>query len=132
MTSPGEEVPGFATTDDLSNAWRPLTGEETIWAKQLLDAASNLIREKWLAQKGSAIDEADPNAKVVAIAVVKNALSGGDYPNQTQFSTMVGDWQESGTLANPGGMLHFDDWHWSILGLRVKPLPRFSFADQDY
>lgn len=135
MTSPGEGPAPFATNQDLVNAWRPLTGEEMVWSAQLLDAAALRIREKWLAQRGTPIPDDHPGAATVSISVVKNAMAGGAFPNQVQFKTVVGGadgWEESGTLANPGGELTFDEWHWAQLGLRTKALPAFHFADQDY
>lgn len=124
----------FATKEQLADAWRPLSETEQVWADQLLAAAGTRIRDRWREAFGTEIDENNASAVTVSIAVVKEVLDADDRGmlNFKTFKTVVGDWEEGGSLVNPGGALEFTDWHWSLLGIRTKALPQYHFQDNDY
>jgi hypothetical protein len=124
----------FATKEELASAWRPLSDTEAVWADQLLAAAATRIRDRWREAFGTEIDESHPGARTISIAVVKEVLDAEDRGmlNFKSFKTVVGDWEEGGSLVNPGGTLEFTDWHWSLLGIRTKALPQYHFQDNDY
>lgn len=104
------ERSAFATVNDITTLWRPLTATETTRAEALLPLVSDEIRV--IAKSvGKDVDlmiqESEPYAsvvKVVTVDVVSRILrqsTEGDAMTQESQSAMGYSW--SGTYAVPGG-----------------------------
>ena len=114
----------FATTTELAAGWRPLRPTETVWAGQLLDAAS-----RWIRRQKPGIADDDPDAKLVTLSVVRSALVPGPNIGHTQYAKTAGSFQRSGTLTNPEAALRFSDWHRELLGLSTSAEPSWTFGE---
>ncbi|NKT17590.1 hypothetical protein GS907_07180 [Rhodococcus hoagii] len=114
----------FATPTELTENWRPLKQEESSWAGLLLEAA-----ERWIRRKRPNIADDDPDAKIVTIAVVKNALIAGEHEGFVSFSRALGPRSKSGTLSNPDAALVWLDWMKDQLGISQSALPVATFGD---
>lgn len=114
----------FATSDEIEQNWRPLTTTEKSWATLLLGAA-----ERWIRGKAPGIADGDPAAKIVSIAVVRNALQPGDHAGYSSFSKTLGPRSKSGTLANPDAALTWLPWMKEQLGISAAAQPRATFGD---
>lgn len=114
----------FATTAELTETWRPLNREESGWAGLLLEAA-----ERWIRRQRPDIADSDPDAKLVTIAVVKNALVAGEHAGYTSFSRTLGPRSKSGTLTNPDAALVWLDWMKEQLGIPLSAYPVATFGD---
>lgn len=113
----------FAEVTDIEGAWRTLSPAEQQWASELLDAA-----ERWiLKRRPDLAGDADPDARLVSIAVVKSALIAGEATGYTSHSRGIGPWSSSGTLVNPDGALVFTEWMREQLGISVMAGPSFTF-----
>lgn len=117
----------FASTDELTNRWRPLKSAEKAWAQDLLDAAG-----RWIRRKKPDIEQDDPDAKVVSIAVVRSALGPGGHDGLSQFSSTLGPRSKSGTLVNPEAALAWLPWMKEQLGITDVALPQAYFGDGDF
>ena len=115
----------FATLDDLSLLWRPMTREEQARASALLDVVSASLRLE--ADKvGKSLDAMvaeDKNfaavAKSVTVDVVARTLmTATDQEPMTQFSQTAGPYTASGTFLVPGGGLFIKRSELARLGLR--------------
>lgn len=104
------ERPSFATVNDITTLWRPLTASEQTRAEALLPLVSDELRTLAY-QVGKDIDQmiqkSEPYAsvvKVVTVDVVSRVLrqnTEGDAMTQESQSAMGYSW--SGTYAVPGG-----------------------------
>lgn len=110
----------FATVQDLSSRWRPLSPEETIRAEVLLEDASLLIEAEY---KRANIeidlnDEFSSSArKIVCCSIVKRVLAStidGDYK---QMSRTAGSFNEQFTFANPSGDMYLTAREYRMLGI---------------
>ncbi|AOD24048.1 hypothetical protein IM25_22725 [Rhodococcus sp. p52] len=117
----------FAIPEDIKLRGRPLPEWQRTDAQMMLDAAASWIRER---KPGIAPD--DPNAKLVSIQVVKAALISEAYLGLSAFSKTTGEVTRSGTLANPGQLLVFTDFHKELLGIPFRAGPVWSFKVGDY
>lgn len=119
----------FATTDELAEGWRPLSAAEKVSAEALLGAAG-----RWITNPKRRPDIAadDPDAKLVSIAVVKNALIAGAHAGYSSFSNALGPRSKSGVLTNPDGALVWLDWMKEQLGISQHGDPQGSFGDGDF
>jgi len=115
----------FATVDDLTKLWRPLTNEEQRRAQALLEVVSNSLRYE--ADKvGKDLDEmiAD-NTNLAAVArsvtvdvVARTLMTSTDQEPMTQMSQTAGPFSASGTFLVPGGGLFIKRSELARLGLR--------------
>lgn len=100
----------FATVNDISTLWRPLTTDEQIRAEALLPLISDALRNE-ATKVGKDLDElvTDSEAyasvvKLVTVDIVGRVLrqsTSGDA--MTQESQSAGGYSWSGTYAVPGG-----------------------------
>lgn len=100
----------FATVEDISTLWRPLTAEESVRADALLPLISDTLRQEAI-KVGKDIDEmitADASygsvVKLVTVDVTARVLrqeTSGDAMTQESQSALGMSW--SGTYAVPGG-----------------------------
>lgn len=117
----------FATIDDMTKLWRPMTPEETERAEELLPVVSNRLRLE--AQRvGKDIDQMiEENAaykdvvKSVTVDVVARTLmTPTDKEPMTQFSQSALGYSVQGTFLNPGGGIFIKRDELKALGLRVQ------------
>lgn len=115
----------YATVDDLTALWRPMTTEEQRRAQALLEVVSASLREE--ARKvGKNLDFMIDNsedlaavAKSVAVDVVARTLmTSTDQEPMTQMSQTAGPYSASGTFLVPGGGLFIKRSELARLGLR--------------
>lgn len=100
----------FATVEDISTLWRPLTAEESVRADALLPLISDTLRQEAI-KVGKDLDEmitADASygsvVKLVTVDVTARVLrqeTSGDAMTQESQSALGMSW--SGTYAVPGG-----------------------------
>ena len=115
----------FATIDDITTIFRPLTAAEQIKAAPLLDIVSDSLRveAKKVGKDLDAMIAADPTlgsvAKSVTVDVVARALMTPDNEApMTQFSQSGLGYSVSGSFLVPGGGLFIKKSELSRLGLR--------------
>lgn len=100
----------FATVNDISTLWRPLTTDEQIRAEALLPLISDALRNE-ATKVGKDLDELVTDSetyasvvKLVTVDIVGRVLrqsTSGDA--MTQESQSAGGYSWSGTYAVPGG-----------------------------
>lgn len=100
----------FATVEDISTLWRPLTAEESVRADALLPLISDTLRQEAI-KVGKDLDEmitVDASygsvVKLVTVDVTARVLrqeTSGDAMTQESQSALGMSW--SGTYAVPGG-----------------------------
>lgn len=115
----------FATIDDVTALWRPMTPEETQRARALLPVISDVLREE--AQKvGKDLDwmiccdvSFENVVKSVTVDVLARTLmtSTNSEPT-TQFAQSAMGYSVSGTYLVPGGGLFIKKTELARLGLR--------------
>jgi len=100
--------PAFASADDLTARWRPLTTEETARANTLLKDASQQILDE--DTHGVLADLTAPTLTLVKITcnmVIRAMASGVEAgPPVTQDQWNAGSFGQSRTYANPTGDLY--------------------------
>ena len=115
----------FATIDDITALWRPMTPEETKRAEALLPVVSSILRNE--AEKvGKNLDAMISNIlgftevlKSVTVDVVARAImTSTDQEPMTQISESAGGYSASGTFLVPGGGLFIKRSELARLGLR--------------
>lgn len=119
----------FATVDDLTILWRPMTAEEQGRAADLLDIVSDSLRVE--ADKvGKDLDAMltdNPNlaavAKSVTVDVVARTLmTSTDQEPMSQFTQTAGPFSATGTFLVPGGGLFIKRSELARLGLRRQKI----------
>lgn len=115
----------FATVDDLTMLWRPMSSEEQTRAAALIEIVSASLRTE--AKKvGKDLDrmvQGDPDfaavAKSVTVDVVARTLmTSTDQEPMTQMTQSAGGYSASGTFLVPGGGLFIKKAELARLGLR--------------
>lgn len=115
----------YATIDDITSLWRPMTPQETERANALLPVVCASLRAE--ARKRvrdlDAMVEKDPDlaevAKSVTVDVVARTLmTSTNQEPMTQMSQAAGGYSASGTLLVPGGGLFIKRSELDRLGLR--------------
>lgn len=109
----------YATLDDLTQGWRPLSPSEQERATTLLDRASTILDD------ASRIDLDDPlrleKLKIVSCSMVQRVMAvGADAYGVTQVSHMAGAFQESMSFQNPNGDYFFTETEKGLLGIGGK------------
>ena|SRR5690625_4688508 len=117
----------FATVDDLTSLWRPMSQEEKTRAEELLPVVSNRLR--WEAEQvGKDIDHLIENSlaykdvvKSVTVDIVARTLmTSTNQEPMTQYSESALGYTVSGTFLTPGGGLFIKRDELKALGLRKQ------------
>lgn len=115
----------FATVDDLTRLWRPMTSDEQTRAEALLEVISASLRVE--ADKvGKDLDvmvAEDDNLAAVAMSVTvdvaaRTLMTSTNQEPMTQLSQTAGPYSTSGTFLVPGGGLFIKRSELARLGLR--------------
>lgn len=115
----------YATLDDITALWRPMTPQESARAAALLPIVTASLRSE-AARCGRDLDArlaADPDlaavAKSVTVDIVARTLmTSTDSEPMTQISQSAGGYSASGTFLVPGGGLFIKKSELARLGLR--------------
>lgn len=119
----------YATINDLTNLWRPMSVEEQSRAAALLELVSASLRSE--ADKvGKNLDymmaknpDLEAVAKSVTVDVVARTLmTSTDQEPLSQFSQTAGPYTASGTYLVPGGGLFIKRSELARLGLRRQKM----------
>ena len=127
----------FATVQDVTDLWRPMTSEESARAEKLLAVISDSLRVE-ADRVGVDIDDrvsknsAYANvAKSVAVDVVARTLmTSTDQEPMTQASESALGYSTSGSFLVPGGGLFIKKSELSRLGLRRQRYGVIDFYDK--
>lgn len=115
----------YATLDDLTALWRPMTAEEQARAAPLLEIVSASLRVE--ADKvgkdldAMVADSADLAAVARSVTVdvtARTLMTSTDQEPMTQMSQTAGPYSASGTFLVPGGGLFIKRSELARLGLR--------------
>lgn len=128
----------FATIDDITNLWRPMTPAETDRATALLPVVSDSLRVE--ADKvGKDLDkmvlESKTYASVVKSVVVdivsRTLLTSTENEPMTQMSESALGYSFQGSYLVPGGGLFIKRTELARLGLRVQRYGVIDFYGED-
>ena len=126
----------FATVDDLTNLWRPMSAEEQNRAEALLPIVSNRLRQE-ADNVGKDIDKMIANSEVykdvvksVTVDIVARTLmTSTTQEPMTQYSESALGYSVSGTFLTPGGGLFIKRDELKALGLRKQRYGVIDFYD---
>ena len=119
----------FATVDDMTKLWRPMTAEEQERAAALLELVSDCLRAE--AEKvGKVLDEmASFNPAIAAVAksvtvdvAARTLMTSTDQEPLSQFTQTAGPYSATGTYLIPGGGLFIKRAELARLGLRRQKI----------
>ncbi len=127
----------FATIEDITKLWRPLTTEEIERAEALLPVVSDNLREE--ARKvGKDLDEmaedetyANVLKSVVVDIISRTLLTSTESEPMIQTSESALGYSWSGTYLVPGGGLFIKRTELARLGLRRQRYGVIDFYGQD-
>ena len=115
----------FATVDDLTRLWRPMTSEEQTKAEALLEVISASLRVEAdkVGKDLDAMVAEDDNLAAVAMSVTvdvaaRTLMTSTNQEPMTQLSQTAGPYSTSGTFLVPGGGLFIKRSELARLGLR--------------
>ena len=115
----------FATVDDLTRLWRPMTSEEQTRAEALLEVISASLRVEAdkVGKDLDAMVAEDDNLAAVAMSVTvdvaaRTLMTSTNQEPMTQLSQTAGPYSTSGTFLVPGGGLFIKKSELARLGLR--------------
>lgn len=115
----------FATVDDLTRLWRPMTSEEQTRAEALLEVISASLRVEAdkVGKDLDAMVAEDDNLAAVAMSVTvdvaaRTLMTSTNQEPMTQLSQTAGPYSTSGTFLVPGGGLFIKRSELARLGLR--------------
>lgn len=115
----------FATVDDLTRLWRPMTSEEQTRAEALLEVISASLRVEAdkVGKDLDAMVAEDDNLAAVAMSVTvdvaaRTLMTSTNQEPMTQLSQAAGPYSTSGTFLVPGGGLFIKRSELARLGLR--------------
>ncbi len=128
----------FATVDDLTNLWRPMSAEEQNRAEALLPIVSNRLRQE-ADNVGKDIDEMiaksdvykDVVKSVTVDIVARTLMTSTAQEPMTQYSESALGYSVSGTFLTPGGGLFIKRDELKALGLRKQRYGVIDFYDYD-
>ncbi len=117
----------YATIQDMTVLWRPMTPEETERAAALIPVVSSSLRTE-AKKRGKNLDEMvtdDADLAVVAKSVTvdvvaRTLMTSTDQEPATQFSQSAMGYSFSGSFLVPGGGLFIKKSELDRLGLRMK------------
>jgi len=115
----------FATIDDLTNLWRPMSADEQTRATGLLPVVSNRLRQE-ADNVGKDIDQMisesevykDVVKSVTVDIVARTLMTSTTQEPMTQYSESALGYSVSGTFLTPGGGLFIKRDELKALGLR--------------
>lgn len=115
----------FATVDDLTRLWRPMTSDEQTRAEALLEVISASLRVEAdkVGKDLDAMVAEDDNLAAVAMSVTvdvaaRTLMTSTNQEPMTQLSQTAGPYSTSGTFLVPGGGLFIKRSELARLGLR--------------
>lgn len=123
----------FATINDITTLWRPMTVEEQTRASALLAVVSASLRAE--ADKvGKDLDKmvsastafAEVARSVTVDVVARTLMTATDQEPMTQFTQTAGPYSASGTYLVPGGGLFIKRSELARLGLRRQKMGVFD------
>lgn len=117
----------FATIDDLTTLWRPLSADEQTRATGLLSVVSNRLRQE-ADNVGKDIDEMvleseiykDVVKSITVDIVARTLMTSTNQEPMTQYSESALGYTVSGTFLTPGGGLFIKRDELKVLGLRKQ------------
>lgn len=123
----------YATIDDITALWRPMTPAETERARALLPIVCASLRTE-AAKVGKDLDvlaAGDPDFAAVARSVTvdvvaRTLMTATDSEPMTQMTQTAGVYSVSGTYLVPGGGLFIKNSELARLGLRRQ---RYGVTD---
>lgn len=125
----------YATVDDMSKLWRPLSAHEQERTEALLEVVSASLRAE--AKKvGRDLDQMiQKNADLAIVArsvtvdvVARTLMTSTNQEPMTQMSQSAGGYSTSGTFLVPGGGLFIKKSELARLGLRRQRKGVISFC----
>lgn len=132
----------YATLDDMTVLWRPMTQEEQERAAALLEVVSASLRVeadkvgKDLDAMVAANSDLAAVAKSVTVDVTARTLmTSTDQEPMTQMSQSAGPYSATGTFLVPGGGLFIKRSELARLGLRrqrMGAMDIYGFSDQGH
>ena len=133
-----EEMSSYATIEDVTKMWRPLSTEETERAEGLLEVISSSLRVE-ATKVGKDLDEMISEdedlakvAKSVTVDVVARTLmTATNQEPMTQVTESALGYSRSGTFLVPGGGLFIKKSELARLGLRRQKYGVIEFYDYD-
>lgn len=130
MTAPSERE-DFATAEELTRYWKPLSEAKFEQAGYLLQLASQLIRDKVpsIDARLAAGTISTVTVAHVALDMVTVAMLPGDQRGRTQFQRVKGPFTDSGSLVNPAGSLYLSPEQLARLDAGVATAPQWHFGD---
>lgn len=128
----------FATVDDLTSLWRPMSSEEQIRAESLLPVVSNRLRQE-ADNVGKDIDQMisesavykDVVRSITVDIVARTLMTSTTKEPMTQYSESALGYSVSGTFLTPGGGLFIKRDELKALGLRKQRYGVIDFYDYD-
>ena len=115
----------FATVDDLTRLWRPMTSEEQTRAEALLEVISASLRVEAdkVGKDLDAMVAEDDSLAAVAMSVTvdvaaRTLMTSTNQEPMTQLSQTAGPYSTSGAFLVPGGGLFIKRSELARLGLR--------------
>lgn len=114
----------YASVQDLTTLWRPMTADEQARATALLDVVSSELKVK-AKRCGKDLDTMAADADYLAVlksvvcdVVARCLMTSTDSEPMTQMSQAAGGYSVSGSFLVPGGGLFIKKSEFSRLGLR--------------
>ena len=128
----------FATVEDLTNLWRPMSADEQNRAEALLPVVSNRLRQE-ADNVGKDIDKMieesevykDVVKSVTVDIVARTLMTSTTQEPMTQYSESALGYSVSGTFLTPGGGLFIKRDELKALGLRKQRYGVIDFYDYD-
>src|SRR5699024_8771056 len=128
----------FATIEDLTNLWRPMSAEEQTRATGLLPVVSNRLRQE-ADNVGKDIDKMvaesevykDVVKSVTVDIVARTLMTSTTSEPMTQYSESALGYSVSGTFLTPGGGLFIKRDELKALGLRKQRYGVIDFYGTD-
>lgn len=119
----------YATIEDLSTYWRPISPSETNRANMLLEIASSRLRVEAdkvdiaIDDRVSYDDDYALAVKLVVIDAVKRALATPiDTPPVDNYSQSAGPYSENYRFTNPSGDLWFKKAELRSIGIGIAKI----------
>lgn len=128
----------FATIDDLTNLWRPMSPDEQQRAEALLPVVSNRLRLE-ADRVGKDIDKMiaesetykDVVKSVTVDIVARTLMTSTDKEPVTQYSQSALGYSVQGSFLNPGGGIFIKRDELKALGLRRQRYGVIDFYGTD-
>lgn len=117
----------YATLDDITHLWRPMSPDETARAERLLSVVSSSLRvearkvgKNLDAMVLASADLAEVAASVTVDIVARTLMTSTNQEPMTQATQSAGGYSASGTFLVPGGGLFIKKSELARLGLRQQ------------